>query len=148
MTPVEYLSLFSDSIIYLSILLIPLHLWGKDKKMFFLYALALAINFLIVYSLKIIISAPRPSTSLIPLPPSPSFPSMHASLGLIPAGFFFHIKKYRAVLLTYGILIAYSRVLLGVHYWVDIVAGSLIGFFIPLVLVSNRERVFRAFKLS
>ncbi len=134
MTPIEYLSLFSDSIIYLSVLLIPLYLWGKDKKMFFLYIAIMAVNLFIVYILKISISVPRPSNSLIPLPPTPSFPSMHASLGMMPAGFFFNIKKYRATLVFYGVLIAYSRVLLGVHYWVDILVGAAIGFLTPLLI--------------
>ena len=148
MTPIDYLSFFSDSIIYLSLLLIPLHLWGKDKKMFFLYFLIVTINMLSVYFLKILISAPRPTSSLIPLPPTPSFPSMHASLGMIPAGFYFHNEKYRFVLILYGILIAYSRVLLGVHYVIDIIVGALIGFTLPIFLSYKKDFILRLFKLD
>ena len=139
MTPVEYLALFSDSIIYLSILLIPLNMWNKDKKKLFLYGLALALNVALVYFLKVWFAVPRPVGSLIPIPPTPSFPSMHASLGLLPAGFFFHEKKYRIYLVVYGILISYSRVLLGVHYWGDILVGSIIGFLIPFAILKKSD---------
>lgn len=142
MTPVEYLALFSDSIIYLSVLLIPLYLWNKDRKILFLYCLSLLSGIFIVYLMKITIAVPRPEFGLITIPSTPSFPSMHALLGLIPAGFFFYIKKYRIPLIAYGILIAYSRILLGVHYWPDILAGASIGFWLPLIFFHYRERIF------
>lgn len=141
MTPVEYLALFSDSIIYLSTLLIPLHLWGKDRKELFIYVFCLASIFLVVYSIKIITGVPRPSIALVPLPSTSSFPSLHAALGLMPAGFFFCIKKYRLPFLVYGILIAYSRVLLGVHYWIDIVVGAILGFVIPYILCIKKDEI-------
>jgi undecaprenyl-diphosphatase len=143
MTPIEYLALFSDSIIYLSILFIPLYLWGNNRKKLILYVLCLAFNLLFVYFLKISLAFPRPSLALVPIPPTPSFPSMHASLGLLPAGFFFYVKKYRIPLLFYGVLIAYSRVLLGVHYWLDILAGALVGFVIPPIVFRYRKEIYR-----
>ncbi len=141
MLPVDYITVFSDSIIYLSILLVPMYLWGKNKKHLFLYCLSLSLVIISVYFLKIFINVPRPVNSLIPLPPTQSFPSMHASLGMIPAGFFFHDKKYRKTLVIYGILISYSRVVLGVHYWVDIFFGAAIGFILP-ILIRNKEIIF------
>jgi membrane-associated phospholipid phosphatase len=146
MTPVEYLVLFSDSIIYLSALIIPLHLWGKDRKELFLYVLCLSSALTVVYFLKLLTAVPRPSFALVSLPPMPSFPSMHAALGLIPAGFFFYIKKYRVSLLVYGFLIAYSRVLLGVHYWVDIAVGAVLGFAIPFILFYKRDEIYSLFR--
>lgn len=148
MTPIEYLTLFSDSIIYLSVLFIPFYLWGKDKKVLVLYTVCVVLNLLIVYFLKISIAIPRPSFALIPLPPTPSFPSMHASLGMLPAGFFFYKKKYRLPLVVYGLLIAYSRVLLGVHYWVDIVVGAFIGFVVPISVFYRKEAIYWFFGLN
>jgi len=145
MTPVEYIALFSDSIIYLSVLLIPLYLWNKDRKILFLYGISLLCGVVIVYLMKILIAVPRPELALIPIPPTSSFPSMHALLGLIPAGFFFYIKKYRIPLTVYGILIAYSRIMLGVHYWHDILVGSTIGFCLPLVFFHYREKIYDIF---
>ncbi len=146
MTPVEYLALFSDSIIYLSVLLIPLHLWGKDRKELFIYVLCLASMLFVVYSLKIITGIPRPSFALVPMPSMQSFPSLHAALGLMPAGFFFCAKKYRLPLLVYGLMIAYSRVLLGVHYWVDIVVGAVLGFAIPYIFSCKKEEIYSFLK--
>jgi|GEM_PF-1303015 len=148
MTPIEYLALFSDSVIYLSVLFIPFYLWGKDRKQLLLYLTSFVIILVIVYFLKIFISVPRPSFALIPLPSDPSFPSFHASLGLLPAGFFFYEKKYRVSFLFYGILIAYSRVLLGVHYWIDIVAGAFIGFAVPVTIFYRKERILKFFGLN
>ncbi|UCG95767.1 MAG: phosphatase PAP2 family protein [archaeon] len=143
MTPIEYLTIFSDSIIYLSTLFIPFYLWGNDRKKLILYILCLTFTLMVVYFLKIGLAFPRPSFALVPIPPTSSFPSMHASLGLLPAGFFFHLKKYRITLAAYGILIAYSRVLLGVHYWPDILAGALLGFAIPLIIFRYQKQIYR-----
>ena len=148
MTPVDQLAFFSDSIIYLSVMLIPFYLWGKDRKKLFLYSLSFVAVLVSVYLIKITLAVPRPDLALIPMPATPSFPSMHASLGLLPAGFFFHLKKYKVSLLVYGSLIAYSRVLLGVHYWTDIFAGAVIGFLIPLAIFYKKEKVLKFFRLD
>ncbi|MCK4634701.1 MAG: phosphatase PAP2 family protein [Candidatus Aenigmarchaeota archaeon] len=148
MPPIEYLALFSDSIIYLSILFIPFYLWGNDRKKLLLYVICISINLGVVYFLKTIIAVPRPPFALISIPSTPSFPSMHASLGMLPAGFFFYNRKYRVLLLIYGILIAYSRVLLGVHYWIDIVVGASIGFVVPILIFYRKEKIYRVFGLS
>jgi undecaprenyl-diphosphatase len=101
-----------------------------------------------VYFLKISIGVPRPSFALVPIPTTPSFPSMHASLGLLPAGFYFYNKKYRLVLLIYGTLIAYSRVLLGVHYWLDIFVGAFIGLCIPIIVYYNKKKIYNFLGLN
>ncbi|MFX1293604.1 MAG: phosphatase PAP2 family protein [Promethearchaeota archaeon] len=59
-----------------------------------------------------------------------SFPSGHATTGFIFATPFILIyKKYwiRIVAIIYGFLMAYPRIFLGLHYPVDVFAGSLIG---------------------
>ncbi len=148
MTPVDQLAFFSDSIIYLSVLLIPFYLWGNDRKKLFLYSLSFVAVLVSVYLIKITLAVPRPALGLIPMPATPSFPSMHASLGLLPAGFFFHVKKYKVPLIAYGSLIAYSRVLLGVHYWMDIFTGAVIGFLIPLTIFYKKKKVLKFFRLD
>lgn len=146
MTPVEYLAIFSDSIIYLSILLIPLHLWGGDRRKLLLYAICLSSTLAIVYFIKLMTGVPRPSFAMVPLPPMTSFPSLHAALGMLPVGFFFCIEKYRLPLLIYGLLIAYSRVLLGVHYWIDILVGAFLGFAITYIICRRQESVYKLLK--
>jgi len=139
------LMFFTDSIVYVSLLIIPLYLWGKNKREVFLYFFVFLLDFLIVYGLKYAVGAPRPSVAMVPIPTSPSFPSMHASLGFIPLGFFFYKKKWRIPLFIYGALIAYSRVYIGVHYWVDIIAGSFIGFFLSFYIYHQRDKIYKFF---
>lgn len=147
MTPL-YIAMFSDSIIYLSMIFIPFYLWGNNRKELALYVVCLASTLFAVYFLKIVIAFPRPSFAMIPMPPTHSFPSMHAALGMLPVGFFFYLKKWRIPLLAYGILIACSRVILGVHYWADIVAGAALGLAIPLLVFYRKEIIFRTLKLK
>ncbi|MCD6477711.1 MAG: phosphatase PAP2 family protein [Candidatus Aenigmarchaeota archaeon] len=145
MSSLTFWVLVTDSIVYLVALIIPLYLWSKNKREFLLYFFALSIDLILVYILKITINVPRPQNSLIPLPHSPSFPSTHASLGFFPLGFFFYKKKWRVPLLIYGSLISYSRVYLGVHYWLDIVVGAPVGFFIGLYFYQYRGKFYKFF---
>ncbi|MCD6398816.1 MAG: phosphatase PAP2 family protein [Candidatus Aenigmarchaeota archaeon] len=142
------LMFFTDSVVYVSLLFIPLYLWGRDKKEVLLYFFIFLIDFLVVYGLKYMIGAPRPGFSLVPIPTSPSFPSMHSSLGFMPLGFFFNKKKLRIPLFVYGALIAYSRVYIGVHYWLDVIVGSFIGFFLSFYVYQKREKIYKFFSES
>jgi len=64
-----------------------------------------------------------------------SMPSAHAS-NAFGQGIFFSIfyKQVRPYLLIYAILVALSRVFVGVHYPFDILAGALIGTLIAVVV--------------
>lgn len=130
---INFIYLFTDSIIYLLLLIFPLYLWGTDKNELFFYIASLLLVGGMVYLLKIIFAVPRPPDAMIKLT-SMAFPSTHAALGFFPLGFFFHKKKYRIILFVYGILIAYSRIYLRVHYWPDVIVGAIIGFLIPYII--------------
>jgi len=60
--------------------------------------------------------------------PEKSFPSDHASIAFALAFMvFLYNKKYGIFLLVVASLIALGRVLAGVHYFFDIVAGAMVG---------------------
>lgn len=64
-----------------------------------------------------------------------SMPSAHAS-NAFGQGIFFSIffKKIRPYLLTYAVMVALSRVFVGVHYPFDILMGALIGTVIAIAV--------------
>ena len=93
---------------------------------------ALAVNVI----LKPLIHRPRPFseladiTLLIKAPKDYSFPSGHTAASFVMVYIFFrHIKKYFIPVLITGILIAFSRMYLSVHFPSDIIAGIIIGIF-------------------
>jgi len=129
----EFMIFLTDSILFLLFLIFPLYLWGENKNKLFFY---LSSSFLVggtVYLLKLLFSTPRPVDALIKTF-SPAFPSFHSALAFFTLGFFFDNKKWRIPLLIYACLIAYSRVYLRVHYWLDVIVGAVIGFVIPFLI--------------
>ncbi|MBK8551133.1 MAG: phosphatase PAP2 family protein [Ignavibacteria bacterium] len=75
-----------------------------------------------------------------------SFPSGHAEtsffLGTILAFVIIktHSKKYYVLIpLAWAILVAISRVVIGVHYPIDVTAGAFIGLSIALIIISLKR---------
>ena len=64
------------------------------------------------------------------------FASSHAA-NTFGLAFFFHFifkSKYTQLLLTWALLVSYSRVYLGVHYPGDIIVGGIIGWLVALLV--------------
>lgn len=71
-----------------------------------------------------------------------SFPSGHATLSFSAATILsFFDKKRRKIFYLIAALIAFSRVYLGYHYFFDIVAGSLIGWFLSKIVLKMSKIV-------
>lgn len=69
--------------------------------------------------------------------PDNSFPSDHAVIAGVFGYFLYAINKsWGSVALIFAILIAWGRVLGGVHYPIDVIAGLAIGFL--AVIISNK----------
>lgn len=98
-------------------------------------------------SLKYIFKIPRPLHSLV-TETGYSFPSGHASVAFaICTVIIFLLFKYFRDMRTYinylhatlfsftALLVSFSRVVLGVHRWIDIVAGAILGLFSAYVAV-------------
>lgn len=110
------------------------------KKKYHRHALGILCALLIAFTvtdgiLKPLIQRKRPwvqekVTPLGPKPSSSSFPSGHAATTFAAATavcLFFRNRAIRAAALSYAVLMAFSRVYLGLHYPLDILAGSAIG---------------------
>jgi len=84
----------------------------------------------IAYMLKIIIIRPRPIFNLIELT-SYSFPSGHTTIMFtLFILIFYNFPKYKYIWLVISLIIAFSRLYLGVHYFTDVIAGVIIGLYL------------------
>lgn len=84
---------------------------------------------------------PEAAQAAIELPTSPSFPSGHASGAFASAvALVLLVPRLRAPALVLAVLVALSRVYLGVHYPLDIVAGGLLGAAVAALVVLPEVR--------
>lgn len=96
------------------------------------------LAFLLDTAIKAVVRHPRPTEAMIALPPDFSFPSGHTvaasalylTLALLAAGVERRAGPRRLLIasgLVVSLLVAWSRVYLGVHYLSDVVGGLLLG---------------------
>jgi undecaprenyl-diphosphatase len=113
-------------------------LWKGGKKGRTLILLIIPVIFLSdqlsAHVLKPLIARPRPCMALpdvhllVGLKRSFSFPSAHAANFFATATIFnYFYPKYRWVYFIAAFLVALSRVSIGVHYPLDIIAGGILG---------------------
>jgi undecaprenyl-diphosphatase len=83
---------------------------------------------------------------LVATPQSPSFPSGHAATAFAAATVVaaFH-PRLRVPIYALAALVALSRVYLGVHYWLDIVAGAALGVIVGLLIAWAARRLEKRF---
>lgn len=133
----KFITLFGDW--YLPILIICItFVFLKNKS----YSIILTINYLLGILLsvttKLIISRPRPNYSIIPTPDNYSFPSGHTLTSIVFYGMLYYLisqtikneilKLTLSIFLTFLlILISFSRIYLGVHYFTDVLGGIILG---------------------
>ena len=114
--------------------------WCVDlrcRRVFPLAAAAATLSFFVAssinYVLKDVVDRSRPPEAmgfdaLVSVPASPSFPSGHAMSAFAVAGALAVVApRLRWPVLGLAAVIAFSRVYLGVHFWVDVLVGSALG---------------------
>jgi membrane-associated phospholipid phosphatase len=109
----------------------------RDRRRVPLVALAATASFFIASAvdavLKTLVDRSRPPEALgvhalIAVPASPSFPSGHAMTAFAIAGVVAVLApRLRWPVLALAALIGFSRVYLGVHFWLDVLVGSALG---------------------
>lgn len=109
----------------------------KDKKFIVFFSLSFILTTLIVeFPLKNIFERARPIVSQIyQCPIDYSFPSGHAATAFAAATILTYFdKKRRWFYYTIAILISFSRIYLGCHYFLDVIIGAMIGYLISRLL--------------
>jgi membrane-associated phospholipid phosphatase len=109
---------------------------------------AMALAFLLCEVGKDVVNRKRPDVAArpaqYPLPKTPSFPSGHATESMtlygalaLTVGRRLRSRWLRALALLFGLglplLIGFSRVYLGVHFFTDVLAGWILGFLLALL---------------
>ena len=122
----------------------------RNRRLFPLVALAATASFALASWLNALIKAlvgrSRPPQemgldAIGALPGSPSFPSGHAmSAFAVAAAIALLAPRLRWPVLALAALIGFSRVYLGVHFWLDVLAGAALGIAIgALIAVAVRR---------
>jgi membrane-associated phospholipid phosphatase len=128
--------------------------WGADlrnRRLVPLVALAATLSFVVASGLnaaiKALVGRSRPPgeiglDALGAVPGSPSFPSGHAMSAFAVAGAIALLApRLRWPVLGLAALIAFSRVYLGVHFWLDVLAGAALGMTIGAAIAVTGRRL-------
>ncbi len=130
-----FFSLKGGSIlIWMAIIVLLIIFEEKINKKFILYFLiALGITSIVVLGLKNTVRRARPTTVC---EKDFSFPSAHATTAFAAATILtFFDKKRRWFYYLVAVLIGYSRIYLGCHYFLDVVVGAFLGWLISVTIL-------------
>lgn len=119
----------------------------RSRRVFPLVALAAAVSFFVASGLNAVLKAlvdrSRPPDaidleSLVGVPGSPSFPSGHAMTAFaVAAAIALLAPRLRWPALGLAAVIGFSRVYLGVHFWLDVLVGAALGLAIGLAVACS-----------
>jgi membrane-associated phospholipid phosphatase len=122
----------------------------KSRRVFPLVALAATLSFFVASginaALKSLVDRSRPPESigfdaLVGVPGSPSFPSGHAMTAFaVAAAVALLAPRLRWPVLGVAAVIGFSRVYLGVHFWLDVLVGAALGLAIGLLVAYSLRR--------
>jgi len=132
-------------------ILTSLFLWKENKRKWILPLwITLALSTIVSFLLKIAIQRPRPYqigvvSSLLETASHNlwnfSFPSFQAMLAFCAIPILSkEFPKLKNIWVIFAVLIAISRVYLGVHFMSDVLIGGLIGYFLGVLIISSEKK--------
>ena len=116
---------------------------SKNRKLLADLFVALLIGIALTMLLKMLIARPRPedimNVGFWASATFSSFPSDHASTAFVMFGIIgHHLKKYKLWFYLLAILVAISRIYLGVHFPTDVLAGAFLGILVSQFVIKYR----------
>lgn len=135
---------FADYLIYIAFIYAMLHIYFLHERRHHIrhvvtVAGSAVIAWFISHLLKDIIAHPRPDLSVALIVPDSlySFPSGHATfMFALAATMYAYDKGAGRILTALAVIVGIFRVVGGVHYWYDIVAGAFVGYLVSLIVVN------------
>jgi undecaprenyl-diphosphatase len=117
----------------------------KGKKVALICVLALLLGYVLSELIKYVVARPRPfmvlnNVELVSYASGYSFPSGHATTVFAACTVLSLKYGYIYLFMAFAVLVAFSRVYLGVHYPSDIIFGALLGVGCALLLL--REEIY------
>ena len=151
-TSMSFITNFGDW--YIPILIIVcIFLIIKNKWYFYILSSSYLLSGIVVFITKILVARPRPLEALIKIPSSYSIPSGNTLTSLIFYMTLFYLmteKSNKLIRITFGLLfcflivvVAFSRVCLGVHFFSDVVGGFILGMPCLLCCINIIEKNFK-----
>lgn len=131
----SFFSMKGGSILIWMVIIVLLIIFEEkiNKKFILYFLIALGITSTVVFGLKNTVRRARPTTVC---EKDFSFPSAHAATAFAAAGILTYFdKKRKWFYYTVAVLISYSRIYLGCHYFLDVVSGALVGYIISQLLL-------------
>jgi len=125
---------FTADMLFVILIIAALYLGGYRKEAL-VFAVVFLITSVVTLGLKYLIARPRPSDLGIIPESEPSFPSAHTSYAFaLATTLSYYHRKAAPFLFAWAILIAFSRVFLGFHYFTDLLGGAALGIVVSLVI--------------
>lgn len=132
---------FTGTITFIVLIIISLYLAGARKEAL-VFTIVMIVTNVITFGLKYAIARPRPSDLGVVPQNMPAFPSGHTTnaFALAMTISSYH-RKFSVVMFSWALLVALSRVYLGLHYVTDLVAGALVGITVSVIVTHVAKRV-------
>lgn len=146
-----FTNLGDNGVVWIVLLLILLGI-KKTRKIGVIMLISVLLTLFFNDLLKDMFKRERPYTylNMIPLVKSSgtsSFPSSHTSVAFAVLGVYSYFKlKYKSIITVISFGIGFSRIYLGLHYFIDVLAGIGLGLGISYLVIYMYLYIFKSIK--